>query len=194
MLAELLHDFHIILASGSPRRQQFFKDLQLDFTVDVSDVEEIYPNRLQREEITDYLAKLKADSFTSLKEKELLITSDTIVWHQNKAVGKPKSLEEAKAMLRSFSGTSHEVISSVCIRTLKNQRIINQVTQVTFKDLTEDEIDYYVTTYRPLDKAGAYGIQEWMGLIGIIKIKGNYYNVMGLPVQLLYETLTDMVR
>lgn len=194
MLAELLHDFHIILASGSPRRQQFFKDLHLDFTVDVSNVEEIYPDSLQREEITDYLAKLKADSFTSLKEKELLITSDTIVWHQNEAVGKPKSLEEAKAMLRSFSGNSHKVISSVCIQTVKEQRIINQVTQVTFKVLTEDEIDYYVTTYRPLDKAGAYGIQEWMGLIAITKIEGNYYNVMGLPVQLLYETLTDMVR
>ncbi|UZO80063.1 Maf family nucleotide pyrophosphatase [Aquimarina sp. ERC-38] len=194
MLTELLQEYQIILASGSPRRQQFFKDLNLSFKVAVPNVEEIYPEHLKKEEITDFLALLKADAFDNLQKNEILITSDTIVWHQDNAVGKPKDMDEAKNMLRSFSGNAHEVVSSVCIRVGKREKLINQVTKVFFKELSEKEIDYYITNYQPLDKAGAYGIQEWLGLIAITKIEGNFYNVMGLPVQLLYKTLIDMVK
>ena len=194
MLSQLLNHHHIILASGSPRRQQFFKDLNLNYTISVPNVKEVYPPSLQREEITNYLAQLKADAFTTLQKDDILVTSDTIVWHNNKAIGKPKSIDNAKTMLQSLSGSTHEVISSVCIRTISDEQIFHQITEVHFKELQKEEIDYYVDTYRPLDKAGSYGIQEWMGLIAITQIRGDYYNVMGLPVRLLYETLTKMVK
>jgi len=189
MLNNLLKDHRLILASGSPRRQQFFRDLDLDFTIQLKEVEEIYPEHLTAAEISDYLAKLKADAFTTLAAKDILVTSDTIVWHQQKAIGKPTSDEDAKNMIASLSGETHEVITSVCFTTVKTTKIINQTTKVTFKPLSKAEIDYYVDTFSPMDKAGAYGIQEWIGYIGITHIEGNYYNVMGLPIQLVYETL-----
>ncbi len=189
MLNHFLKDYTIILASGSPRRQQFFKDLALDFTIQVKEVEEIYPDHLKAEEISDYLAKLKASVFTNLKPKDILITSDTIVWHKNKALGKPKSNKEAIKMITSLSDDTHEVITSVCFKTTKQTLIVNHNTKVTFKKLTAEEIEYYVNTYTPLDKAGAYGIQEWIGFIGISHIEGSYFNVMGLPTHLVYETL-----
>ncbi len=192
MLNHLLKDFNIILASGSPRRQQFFKDLGLDFTIEVKEVEEIYPEHLKAGEISDYLAKLKAGIFTSLQPKDIVITSDTIVWHNNKALGKPKDLEEAKAIITSLSDDTHEVITSVCFKTSTQTKIIHQTTKVTFKKLSVKEIEYYVNTYKPLDKAGAYGIQEWIGFIGISTIEGSYFNVMGLPTHLVYETLTNL--
>ena len=190
MLKEILLPFNIILASGSPRRHQFFKDLDLDFEVRLKPIEEIYPDHLQKEEITDYLAKLKAAPFHSeLKQNDILITSDTIVWHLNKALGKPKDADEAFIMIKSLSNAQHEVITSICITTLEKQILKNTTTRVTFKSLEDDEIRYYINTYKPFDKAGAYGIQEWIGAIGITNIQGSYNNVVGLPTHLLYETL-----
>lgn len=194
MLKEVLKDYTIILASGSPRRQQFFKDLDLDFTIQLKEVEEIYPDHLQAEEITDYLAKLKADAFDTLKATDILITSDTIVWHKHKALGKPASNKEAKEMIASLSNDTHEVITSVCFKTSNEIKISHFTTQVTFKALTTAEIDYYVDHYNPIDKAGAYGIQEWIGLIGISNIEGSYCNVVGLPTHLVYKTLMEFVN
>jgi len=194
MLQQLLKNHQLILASGSPRRQQFFKDLGLDFTIQVREVEEVYPDHLLAEEISDYLAELKASVFTQLNPKEILVTSDTIVWHNKKALGKPKTKEDAKSMIRSLSDTTHEVITSVCFKTVSSLTTINQKTKVTFKPLSDQEINYYVETFAPMDKAGAYGIQEWIGYIGITHIEGSYFNVMGLPTHLVYETLTTIAK
>ncbi|GGX26085.1 Maf-like protein [Aquimarina muelleri] len=192
MLKDILKNHRIILASGSPRRQQFFKDLGLDFTIQLKEIEEIYPDHLKAQEISDYLAQLKANAFTDLKLNDILITSDTIVWHNNKALGKPKDLKDAIQMIHSLSGDTHEVITSVCFKTSTGTKVVHDSTKVTFKDLTTEEIEYYVTTYKPLDKAGAYGIQEWIGFIGISNIEGSYFNVMGLPTHLVYDMLTKL--
>ncbi len=183
----------IILASGSPRRQQFLKDLELDFEIQLKPVNEVYPETLKGAEITDYLSVLKAEAFkNSVKEKEVIITSDTIVWYKEKALGKPRDLAEAKQMILGMSNAWHQVISSVCFTTLKGQITKNFITKVHFKELTEAEVIHYVEKYKPLDKAGAYGIQEWIGLIGIDRIEGSYFNVVGLPTHLVYETLNKI--
>ncbi len=193
MLAQKLSKFHIILASGSPRRQQFFKDLALDFEIRVKEIEEVFPDNLKAEEITDFLADLKSKPFDDeLKENDLLITSDTIVWLNNKALGKPKDNKDAFAMLKSLSNKKHQVITSISIKNKNFQKIINDTTNVTFKKLTTEEIDFYINNYKPYDKAGAYGIQEWIGKIGINKIEGSYFNVMGLPVHKLYKELMNL--
>ncbi len=192
MLKEKLKKYNIILASGSPRRQKFFKDLDIDFSIDVKKVDEIYPSNLKGEEITDYLADLKSKAFSNLSDNDLLITSDTIVWLNNKALGKPKNYQDAQNMLENLSGKSHEVITSVSIKSNKFQRIINDTTKVFFKELTSNEIEYYITNFKPFDKAGAYGIQEWIGYIGIDKIEGSYFNVVGLPVHKLYKELINL--
>jgi septum formation protein len=189
MLKQKLKDYNIILASGSPRRQQFFRDLDIDFTIQLKEIEEIYPEELKGAEITDYLADLKSKAFTALQEKDLLITSDTIVWLEEKALGKPKDAEEAFEMLSALSGKKHEVITSVSIKSTSFQKIVHAVTTVSFKILSKDEIRYYINNYKPFDKAGAYGIQEWIGFIGIDKIEGSYFNVVGLPVHKLYKEL-----
>ncbi|MEO9570060.1 MAG: Maf-like protein, partial [Polaribacter sp.] len=189
MLREKLKNYNVILASGSPRRQQFFKDLDIDFSIQLKEVEEIYPSELKGIEITDFLADLKSQPFTNLSTNDLLITSDTIVWLDNKALGKPKDAEDAFKMLRALSGKKHEVITSISIKSKKNQKIINDVTTVSFKELSDEEIDYYIKNYKPFDKAGAYGIQEWIGFIAIDNLEGSYYNVVGLPVNLLYKEL-----
>ncbi|MBD3863698.1 Maf family protein [Olleya marilimosa] len=190
MLKEKLKDRHIILASGSPRRQQFFRDLGLDFEVRLKKTKEVYPNHLLHYQISDYLAELKSLPFMEeLKAHEILVTSDTIVWHKSKALGKPKSSDEAFEMLSSLSNETHEVITSVCIRTKKFQKTVNAVTKVTFKAFTDEELWHYIKTYSPLDKAGAYGIQEWIGQIGVISIEGSFFNVVGMPTHLVYETL-----
>lgn len=190
MLKEILKDHKIILASGSPRRQQFFKDLNLDFEIRLKPVEEVYPERLFKYEISDYLAQLKSLPFKDeLKDKEILVTSDTIVWHEDKALGKPSGREEAIAMLSSLSGKVHEVITSVCFTTKALQKTVNSITRVHFRELSQEEITYYIDTYQPYDKAGAYGIQEWIGQVGIDRIEGSYFNVMGLPVDKLYKNL-----
>lgn len=181
---------NIILASGSPRRQQFLKDLELDFQIQLKPVEEIYPEHLKAEEITDFLSELKAKAFKeNLEEKDILITSDTIVWHKGKALGKPKSEIEAIAMIKSFTNDWHDVISSVSFTTKKQQITKSFTTKVHFTNLTDTEIEHYVKTYKPMDKAGSYGIQEWIGLIGIDKIEGSYFNVVGLPTHIVYKTL-----
>ncbi|WP_264523827.1 Maf-like protein [Flavobacterium sp. N502536] len=194
MLKEKLKKYTLILASGSPRRQQFFKDLDLDFEIRLKDIEEIYPPELKAVEITDYLAKLKANAFEGeLNENEILVTSDTIVWHQNKALGKPKDAEEAFKMIRSLSNTTHEVITSVCFKTNHSSTLLNDITKVTFNDLSDEAILYYIQNYKPYDKAGAYGIQEWFGFMAVAKVEGSYTNVMGLPTAKVYEYLSTLV-
>ena len=192
MLKEKLKNFHLILASKSPRRQQFFKDLNLDFTIQLKEVEEIYPKELKGTEITEFLANLKSKAFTNLSDKDLLITSDTIVWLENEALGKPKDETDAFKMLQSLSGKKHEVISSISIKTNNFQKIISDVTSVYFKEISDEEINYYIKNYKPFDKAGAYGIQEWIGFIAIDKIEGSYFNVVGLPVHKLYDSLMKL--
>lgn len=191
MLKEKLKKYTLILASGSPRRQQFFKDLDLDFEIRLKDVAEIYPPELKAVEITDFLALLKANAFEGkLKENEILVTSDTIVWHRNKALGKPKNAEEAFEMIKSMSGTTHEVITSVCFKTSSASTLLSDITKVTFKDLSDEAILYYIENYKPYDKAGAYGIQEWFGFMAVAKVEGSYTNVMGLPTAKVYEYLS----
>ena len=192
MLREKLSSYHVILASKSPRRQQFFKDLGIDFTVQLKEVEEVYPKELKETGITDFLADLKSQAFTNLSEKDLLITSDTIVWLENKALGKPKNTEDAFKMLRELSGKKHEVITSISIKNKNFQKIINDTTAVYFKELSDEEINYYIKNYNPFDKAGAYGIQEWIGYIAVDKMEGSYFNVAGLPVHKLYKELMNL--
>ena len=195
MLNEKLKNYSIILASGSPRRQQFFKELDIHVDIRLKPVKEEYPQRLSHFEISDYLAQLKALPFQNeLKDNDILITSDTIVWHNNKALGKPKDSAEAFQMIKSLSNATHEVITSVCFTSKTFQKTVNSTTKVTFKAFTDDEINYYINTCKPFDKAGAYGIQEWIGQIGVTKIEGSYFNVMGLPTHLVYKTLNDMVN
>lgn len=190
MLSEKLKNKQIILASSSPRRQELLKGMDIDFLIKLKNVEENYPSNLKEEEITNFLANLKANAFENdLNENELLITADTIVWHNNKALEKPKNKQQAIEMLTNLSGTSHKVISSVCIKNTKHQKTFFDVTNVYFKNFTKNEIEYYVTNYKPFDKAGAYGIQEWLGFIGVTKIEGSYFNVMGLPIHKLYDEL-----
>lgn len=194
MLQHKLTDYKIILASGSSRRQAFFKELQLDFEIRLKSVEEVYPKHLRGSEISDYLSKLKASAFEAmLAENEILITSDTVVWHNNKSLAKAKDKEQAFQMLKTLSGDWHEVITSVSFTTSEFQKTVNHTTKVKFKELSEEEIIFYIENFKPFDKAGAYGIQEWIGLIGIEEIQGSYSNVVGLPTSLVYKTLSDIV-
>jgi septum formation protein len=193
MLKDKLANYTLILASGSPRRQQFFKDLDLDFEIRLKEIEEVYPPELQAEAITNYLAELKASAFEGeLKENEILITSDTIVWHNNKALGKPKNEEDAFAILQSLSNATHEVITSVCFKTKAKTDTIFEVTKVTFNALSDQAIHYYLDHYKPYDKAGAYGIQEWIGFVGVTKIEGSYTNVMGMPTDKVFDYLNNL--
>jgi septum formation protein len=195
MLNEKLKDYHIILASGSPRRQEFFKNLGLDFEVRLKPIKEEYPPRLTHFEISNYLSQLKALPFKKdLQPKEILITSDTIVWHNNMALGKPADEQEAFSILKTLSNATHEVISSVCFTTPHFEKTLHDITKVTFKSLTDEEIQYYIKTYKPFDKAGAYGIQDWIGQIGVTKIEGSYFNVMGMPTHLVYKTLNSIAE
>lgn len=194
MLKEKLKNFNVILASGSPRRLHFFNELDLNFTVDVRPVDETFPPHLKEAEITDYLAKLKANAFDDLTEKDILVTSDTIVWFNGAAVEKPSDAEDAKRMLRMLSGQMHCVYTSVCFTSKNFQKTVNDLTEVWFKLLSEQEINYYVNNYSPFDKAGSYGIQEWLGYIGIERIEGSYFNVMGLPTRLVYKTLLEIAE
>jgi septum formation protein len=188
MLRKKLENTKIILASGSPRRQEFFKNLDIDFEIRLKEIKEIFPKQLQSLAITDYLAKLKASAFEGdLLENELLITSDTLVWLNNEALGKPKDFNDAFAMLQKLSNQTHEVITSVCFKTKYKTEIVNDITKVTFGTLSDDAIQYYLENYKPFDKAGSYGIQEWIGLVGITKVDGSYTNVVGLPTEKVYQ-------
>ncbi|HET8839617.1 MAG TPA: Maf family nucleotide pyrophosphatase [Flavobacteriaceae bacterium] len=194
MLYEKLHSCQLVLASSSPRRQQFLKELGLPFEIRLRSVEEIYPQNLKAFEVAEYLAKLKASAFSDLQANEILITGDTVVSIENQILGKPKNKEEAFEMLRMLSGEKHEVVSSICLKSLKNINVDHDVTKVYFKKLSEEEIEFYIKNFQPFDKAGAYGIQEWIGQIGIEKIEGSYFNVMGMPTHLLYKMLQNHIE
>jgi septum formation protein len=185
----------IILASQSPRRKMLLQGLGIDFEVKPSPADETYPADLNYEGVAEYIAKQKALHFpkNELPEHFILITADTVVCLNNEILGKPKDENEAMAILRKLSGKKHEVITGVVITTATTQSSFSVKTDVYFKDLTEAEIAYYVQNYRPFDKAGAYGIQEWIGYIGITRIDGSFFNVMGLPVQQVYEELKKTI-
>jgi len=188
-----LTPYRIILASGSPRRKQFFEELGIDYEIRISPVKEEYPQELKGSDIAVYLAELKSSAFTTLKEKDILITADTIVWHKDTSLAKPEDNNEAFQMLQQLSNDWHDVITAVCFTTANNKRTVYAKTRVKFKPLTKEEIRFYVETCKPYDKAGAYGIQDWIGIIGIEEIQGSYANVVGLPAHLVYKTLMSMV-
>ena len=185
--------YNIILASNSPRRKELLAGLDLEFEVKVLDgIDESYPD-MPRQLVAQYIAGKKADAYrTALNESDLVITADTVVIVDNEILGKPRDEQDAKAMLRRISGRSHKVVTGVCLLTPGNRREFSVSTDVTFKSLTDEEIDYYVEHYRPLDKAGAYGIQEWIGYVGVTALNGSYFNVMGFPVQRIYSELMKM--
>ncbi len=189
MLQSKFKNTRIILASQSPRRQELLRGLDLDFIIDTKPVNEIYDHNLKGSQITDYLSQLKAKAFNELTPQDLLITSDTIVWVDEIALGKPKNKKEAGEMLASLSGRMHSVFTSVCFTTDKNQWVIHDETKVYFQRFDGEEIEYYVNTYSPYDRAGSYGIQDWLGYSCIEKIEGCYYNVMGLPLPKVYSFL-----
>jgi len=186
-------DYHIILASNSPRRRELLSGLGLDYEVrTLPGIDESYPDTLQGEEIPVYISSKKASAYLdALKNNELLITADTIVWLDGRVLGKPADEDEARQMLRDLSGKTHQVITGVTLATTTFQKSFASVSQVTFASLTEEEISYYVSHYHPMDKAGSYGVQEWIGFIGVERIEGSYFNVMGLPVQRLYRELKE---
>lgn len=193
MLKEKLKGKNLILGSGSPRRKHFLEELGLDFEIRLKPVEESYPTNLRASEISDYLSVLKAEPFKKeLTDQDILVTADTIVWSSERALGKPSDAEDAMKMLRELSCNEHEVISSVAVTTSSSQEVIRESTQVKFKCLSDEEIEYYIERCKPYDKAGSYGIQEWIGLIGIQWIHGSYFNVMGFPVQKFYEKIRKM--
>lgn len=188
-----LDSYEILLASNSPRRRELLAGLGVKYRVtSLSDVDESYPSSLQGEEIPLYISQLKADAYRSqMKPNTLLITADTIVWLDGKVYGKPHDEAEACEMLRALSGRTHTVITGVTLTSACRCKSFAVSTEVTFAALTDEEIGYYVSHYRPLDKAGAYGVQEWIGYIGVTGMNGSYYNVMGLPIQRLYTELKD---
>lgn len=184
-------NYHIILSSNSPRRKELLAGLDLKFDIHVVEgVSESYPDNLPVMKIAEYIAVEKAGAYMAgIADEDLVITADTVVVLGDMVLGKPESLDDARHMLRLLSGNTHQVVTGVCLTSTDKQRSFSVVTDVTFKALTDDEINYYVDHYRPLDKAGAYGIQEWIGYIGVTSIKGSYFNVMGLPVQRIYDEL-----
>ncbi|NQU54419.1 MAG: septum formation protein Maf [Bacteroidetes bacterium] len=183
-------NYNYILASKSPRRNELLKSLGIEFQVKILEVDEIYSENLTKDEIPVFLAELKARPFLhNLAENDLVITADTIVWKNGKVLGKPKNEIEAVHMLKQLSGGKHQVISGVCLTAKEKQTSFFSTSNVNFKDLTLEEIKYYISKFKPFDKAGAYGIQEWIGCIGITHIEGSFYNVMGLPIQKLYEEI-----
>ncbi len=186
--------YHIILASNSPRRRELLGGLGLPFDVKVlPDIDEQYPEDLPVNQIAEYIAREKADAYRKvMADNDLVITADTVVIVDDEVMGKPVDADDARRMLRKLSGRSHQVTTGVCLTTKEQQRHFSVTTDVTFKQLTDDEINHYVTVYKPFDKAGAYGIQEWIGYIGVTGLNGSYFNVMGLPVQRIYEELSKV--
>lgn len=181
----------IILSSNSPRRKELLAGLGVDFEVRVlKGVDERYPDDIPLNEVPLYIAIEKASAYT-VAQDELVVTADTVVIVDNEILGKPKDRDEAYGMLRKISGKTHQVVTGVCLTTIDDQRSFTVTTDVEFKELSDNEIYYYIDKYRPFDKAGAYGIQEWIGYVGVLSLKGSYYNVMGLPVQRIYEEFTS---
>lgn len=189
-------DYHIILSSNSPRRKELLAGLDLDFEVRVfQGINESYPDDLPVMEIAEYIAAEKAEAYKSeLQGNNLVITADTIVVVGDKVLGKPNDFDDACKMLHLLSGKTHQVVTGVCLTTIDKQKRFSVVTDVTFKMLSDEEITYYVKRYKPFDKAGSYGIQEWIGYVGVTSICGSYFNVMGLPVQRIYEELKTFLR
>lgn len=187
MNIEKLKNKQLILASSSPRRQSFLKELGLNFKIELKEVEETYPKHFKKKAITNYLALKKAHAFANLGKDNILITADTIVWFKHKALGKPENLEQAKAMLKKLSNHKHKVITSICLKSAEKEKVFSCTTEVYFDKLSDEMIDYYLKNYNSLDKAGSYGIQEWIGFVGVKKIKGSYFNVMGFPVHKFYK-------
>lgn len=182
--------YNYILASKSPRRQQLLQSLGVNFQVKIKEVDESYPSTLKVDQIAEFLAEKKATAFANqLAENDLLITADTVVILKDKVLEKPFDYDDAVRMLTLLSGKEHQVITGVCLRSRDKVNVFSSLTNVEFKKLSQKEIDYYITNFKPYDKAGAYGIQEWIGSIGIRHIEGSFYNVMGLPLQQLYEEI-----
>lgn len=190
-----LDKYRIILASHSPRRQQLLRDLGLRFEVVEIDYDESFPENQTGEEAAICLAKRKSDSFRDiLSDNEIVITADTIVWCNNKVLGKPVDYEDARRMIRELSGNTHEVITGVNLLSAKKEVSFSESTRVTFEELSDEEIDYYIKEFKPFDKAGAYGIQEWIGIAACSRIEGSYFNVVGLPVYRVYKELIEFIK
>ena len=188
-------EYKLILASQSPRRRELLKGLDVEFTTCSVDADESFPAELKGADAVQYICKAKADAYKPLLEdKTIAITADTVVILDDKIIGKPKSHEEAFSMIRSLSGRVHEVITAVCIFSKEKCAEFYSSTEVHFSDITDEEIEYYINKYKPFDKAGSYGVQEWIGYIGIEKIVGSYFNVMGLPVKRLYDELKTFIE
>lgn len=189
MILENLKDKKILLASKSPRRQELLKALGISFEIVVVNCDETYPNHLKNEKITDFISETKAKAYSELKKNEILITADTLVVLDDQILGKPKNEAHAFEMIKSLSQNTHQVYTSVSIKSTDQLITISDKTEVSFDFISDDEINYYIENYKPMDKAGAYGIQEWLGFAKVSKIVGCYYNVMGLPLNKLYHTL-----
>ena len=189
-----LKNYKVVLASNSPRRKELLAGLGIDYEgKTLPDIDESFPEGLTEVETATYIARAKADVYRNIMQPdELIITADTIVWLDGEVMGKPLDGEDARRMLRALSGKTHQVITGVCLTTIDSQKAFATVTDVTFCHLSEEEIDYYVERYRPMDKAGSYGIQEWIGFVGVESISGSYFNVMGLPIQRLYTELKKL--
>ena len=190
-MLENLKKYRVILASNSPRRKELLSGLGIDYEVKtLPDIDESFPEGLSEVETAAYIARAKAGAYRPVMQSdELIITADTIVWLDGEVMGKPADEEDARRMLRALSGQTHQVITGVCLTTVESQKTFATVTDVTFARLSEEEIAFYVEHYRPMDKAGSYGIQEWIGFVGVESISGSYFNVMGLPIQRLYTEL-----
>lgn len=193
-MLENLNKYKVVLASNSPRRKELLAGLGIEYEVKtLPEIDETFPEGLEGVDIPVYIARTKADAYRAIMEAdELIITADTIVWLEGEVMGKPADVEDARRMLHALSGQTHQVITGVCLTTADMQKAFSTVTDVTFCSLTEEEIDYYVENYRPMDKAGSYGIQEWIGFVGVESISGSYFNVMGLPIQRLYTELKKL--
>lgn len=190
LLTEKLKNYNVVLVSASPRRRELLKGLEFDFSCKSVDIDESYPPNLEGAQIPLYIADKKADAFLPMMgDKDLVITADTVVIAEDLVLGKPQDINEAKKMLEMLSGKTHKVITGICLMTKNKRRSFHSMSEVTFTELSDEEINHYLNIYKPFDKAGAYGVQEWIGFIGIEKLVGSFYNVMGLPVHRLYREM-----
>lgn len=194
MLHKEFDSYDVVLASGSPRRQELLLAMGIPHRVEVRKINEVYAQELQGHEITDYLALKKSEAFDALESNQIVITSDTIVWFEGRPLEKPHDRDHAIEMLEALSGNMHQVYTSICLRTKKETRVMNDCTKVWIDRLSRSELEYYVDHYHPMDKAGSYGIQDFFGYIAVSRIEGCYYNVMGLPTRLVYQNLVSLVQ
>ncbi|PLW92453.1 MAG: septum formation protein Maf [Marinilabiliales bacterium] len=195
ILNEKIKDFRVVLASASPRRHALLHGMGIDFDIAPVHAEEIYPKALQAAEVPEYLSRLKSEAYPldKLEENDILVTADTIVWKDGRVIEKPVDEEDAVKILNNLSGNMHEVFTAVTLKSLQKQHTFSVRSAVWFRELSDEEIDYYIDTHQPFDKAGSYGVQEWIGYIAIERIEGSYFNVMGLPTQQLYKELCAFI-